>query len=246
MNNFFEKREIKKLRNVAGGETYTIVYLKLMLLSLGEQGNIFFEETESDVFEQIAIEINERYEDVKMTLLFLEKNNLCKINDTQDISLQEVPTLIGSETQSTIRSRKSRALQSNTTATQLQHTSNVEIDIEKDIEKELKLDTKKEKEIKRFSKPSIKDIQAYCDERGNGIDSEAFWNHYESKGWVIGKSPMKSWQSAIITWEKKKKEDSKNKYKTNGYSKKINQDQRDELLTMMNDKTQKMFGNKGD
>ena len=102
------------------------------------------------------------------------------------------------------------------------------------------------KTLKTFQKPTIPEIQAYCDERGNGIDSESFWNHYESKGWVIGKSPMKSWQSAIITWEKKKKEDSKNKYKTNGNSKRINQDQRDELLTMMNDKTQKMFGNKGD
>ena len=240
MNNFFEKREIKKLRNVAGGETYTIVYLKLMLLSLGEQGNIFFEETESDIYEQIALEINERYEDVKMTLMFLQKNNLCNINDTQDISLQEVPTLIGSETQSTIRSRKSRALQCNTTATQLQHTSNGEIDIEKELD--LELDTKKEKDIKRFVKPSIEEIQAYCDERNNEIDGEEFWNFYESKGWKIGKSPMKSWKSAIVTWEKSsnKKEVEKKSYKKNPNQ--VSKDQRDELLELMNSKTTKMFG----
>ncbi len=201
MNNFFDKREIKKLRNVAGGETYTIIYLKLMLLSLGEQGNIFYEETENDIFEQIALEINEKYDDVKITLMFLQKNNLCNINSTQDISLQEVPLLIGSETQSTIRSRKSRALQSNTNATRLQHDCN--IDIEKELELDIEID--KDKEInkeKRFVKPSIEEVVAYCKEQKNGIDGEAFWYFYESKGWKIGKNPMKKWKMAIATWEK--------------------------------------------
>lgn len=64
-----------------------------------------------------------------------------------------------------------------------------------------------EKEVKKFKKPTIEEITAYCQQRANGIDAESFWNHYEAKGWKIGKSPMKNWKAAVITWEKRNKKD---------------------------------------
>ena len=66
-------------------------------------------------------------------------------------------------------------------------------------------DTKPQIEVKektRFQKPSIEDIQEYCIERKNNIEPESFFNYYESKGWKVGRSPMKSWKASIITWEK--------------------------------------------
>ena len=56
-------------------------------------------------------------------------------------------------------------------------------------------------------KPTVEEIADYCRERGNGIDAEYFFDHYESKGWLVGKCPMKNWQAAVRTWEK-----NKNKY----------------------------------
>lgn len=56
---------------------------------------------------------------------------------------------------------------------------------------------------KIFTRPTIDEISTYCIERKNGIDANTFFDHYESKGWVIGKSPMKSWQAAVRTWEKR-------------------------------------------
>lgn len=70
------------------------------------------------------------------------------------------------------------------------------------INKDLKKNRKKNTTPKKFSKPTIEEIEEYCNERKNGIDPEYFFNYYESKGWVIGKSPMKSWKSSVITWEK--------------------------------------------
>jgi hypothetical protein len=61
---------------------------------------------------------------------------------------------------------------------------------------------------KKFIKPSIPDIQNYCLQRSNNIDPEQFYNFYEAKGWLIGKSPMKSWQAAIRTWENREREKS--------------------------------------
>ena len=55
---------------------------------------------------------------------------------------------------------------------------------------------------KRFKKPTVEEIQAYCDERNNGIDAERFYDYYESKGWKVGKAPMKDWKASIRTWER--------------------------------------------
>lgn len=57
--------------------------------------------------------------------------------------------------------------------------------------------------IRRFSKPTVAQVQAYCRERGNGVDAQHFVDFYESKGWLVGKSPMKDWKAAVRTWEQK-------------------------------------------
>lgn len=58
----------------------------------------------------------------------------------------------------------------------------------------------------RFQKPSLDDIRAYCISRGNNVDPEQFLNFYESKGWMVGKTPMRDWRAAVRTWEKREKE----------------------------------------
>lgn len=58
------------------------------------------------------------------------------------------------------------------------------------------------KDSKRFVKPSIAEVADYCRERGNAVDPERFWNFYESKGWMVGKSKMKDWKACVRTWEK--------------------------------------------
>ena len=54
----------------------------------------------------------------------------------------------------------------------------------------------------RFTPPSLDDVKAYCEERGNNVDPERFVDFYESKGWMIGKNKMKDWKAAVRTWEK--------------------------------------------
>ena len=54
----------------------------------------------------------------------------------------------------------------------------------------------------RFVKPTVEEVAAYIKAKGYTFDAEQFWNYYESKGWLVGKAPMKSWQSACVTWHK--------------------------------------------
>ena len=58
----------------------------------------------------------------------------------------------------------------------------------------------------KFKKPTIEEIRKYCQESRLDVDAEQFFLFYESKGWVIGKSPMKSWKAAVCTWSRRQKE----------------------------------------
>ena len=61
----------------------------------------------------------------------------------------------------------------------------------------------KSKGAPRFTPPTIDEVKAYCIERNNSIDPEAFIDFYESVGWKIGNKPMKDWRAAVRTWEKR-------------------------------------------
>lgn len=56
--------------------------------------------------------------------------------------------------------------------------------------------------VTRFVKPKVEEIDSYCKERKNNVDAQQFFDYYESKGWKVGKSPMKDWKSAVRTWER--------------------------------------------
>lgn len=61
---------------------------------------------------------------------------------------------------------------------------------------------------KRFVPPQLEEVAAYCRERNNGIDPEAFVDHYETNGWRQGKGagrPIKDWKACVRTWENKRK-----------------------------------------
>lgn len=76
-----------------------------------------------------------------------------------------------------------------------------------DEQKEVdKTQDKKEKKPIKPSKiipPSVEQVRAYCIERKNGIDPEAFCDFYTARDWMSGKTKIKDWQAAVRTWEKK-------------------------------------------
>lgn len=54
----------------------------------------------------------------------------------------------------------------------------------------------------RFCKPTVDEIRAYCAERSNNVDAQRFFDFYESKGWLVGRTPMKDWKACVRTWER--------------------------------------------
>ena len=145
-DNFFNQKEVKKLRRIAGGDTYTIIYLKMQLLSIKKDGIIEFEGTEKDLAEQLSYEIDENLDNIQVTLSFLKANNLIEEISENNFLLTKVPDCIGKEGASAERVRRHRErkallekekeqkmLQCNGEVTD----SNTEIEIEKEVEKEI-------------------------------------------------------------------------------------------------------------
>ena len=141
---WFSDKRIKKLRSIAGGDTHTIIYLKMMLLSLKDEGKLYFEGVEDNFASEIALALDEDAENVKLTLAFLQRHGLIEIGDDDEYQLTEVPTIIGSETASAMRVREhrerkkeNRLLQCNTTETGCNNLKQIcSVERDKEIEKE--------------------------------------------------------------------------------------------------------------
>ena len=147
---FFKSKEMKLLRRLPGGEEHTIIYLKLMLASLQDNGNIYFEGLADSLAEEMALIIDEDAESVRMTMMFLEQKKLLTTSDNFAYKLEQVPEMIGSETASARRVRKHRvkqkALQCNTDVTKCNGEIEKDINIDKDINIELEVRVEKENE----------------------------------------------------------------------------------------------------
>jgi len=121
MKDFFQQAKIKKLRRIAGGDTYVVIYLKMMLLSINSDGVIVFESVEATLEEELALVLDEEVDNVKVLIAFLVSNNLIEQKSESDFFMVEVSSLIGSETAAAERVRKHREkkkmLHCNTTVT---------------------------------------------------------------------------------------------------------------------------------
>ena len=206
---FFKSLRIKKLRRLAGGDTYTIIYLKLQLLSLTTDGFLKYKHIFESFAEELAEEIDESVENIQVTLNYLMQDGVnLMLQDGDTYFLPYAADNIGSEGASAQRVRdfrarqdEQKALHCNASVTDVKRLCNVEkeIDIEIDKEKE-----KVKKESRNFVPPTLSEVKAYCQERNNGINPNSFIDFYESKGWMVGKTKMKDWRAAIRTWEQRR------------------------------------------
>ena len=150
---FFSSRDVKKLRKIAGGDTYTVIYLKLLLLSLKDEGYLYYEGVEPTFAEEMALAIDEDEENVEVTLNYLEQRGLLERKTLDEYILTACAEMTGSETSVARRVRKTRekkALlekekcynvtlecknETNCNTDETNCNTEIDIDKEKDIEK---------------------------------------------------------------------------------------------------------------
>lgn len=102
---FFSSKRIKRLRNLAGGDTYTIIYLKMQLKALKDDGKLYFDGIMENFAEELALDIDENPDDVSMVISYLASVGLLETDDDFVYKLTYMDNIIGSETAHTQRQR---------------------------------------------------------------------------------------------------------------------------------------------
>ena len=180
---------------------YTNYIEKLQVLNDTQLGTLFraiLEYEYSELKEMPDIQD----EAVKVAFYFIKSdldNNYQKYLDTCNKRKENLKKANASK-----ESANATQMQSECTPNAVQMGGDNENDNENDNDNNIKKENTKEK-APRFSPPSLEEVRAYCQERGNVIDPEQFVNFYESKGWKIGKEKMKDWKACVRTWEKRNK-----------------------------------------
>lgn len=105
---FFQKKEIKRLRRVAGGDTYAVIYLKMLLRSIADGGKLYFDGYEETFVSELALDIDEDEQNVQITVNYLLKNGLLLECEADEYYLPEANNNTGSETAAASRMRKLR------------------------------------------------------------------------------------------------------------------------------------------
>ena len=159
---FLRQKNIKKLRKMPGGSDYVLIYLGMQLLSLENEGKLYFEGTEENFAEQMALELDENIDAVRMTIMFLEKHNLIEFGEEQDeYILPEVIGSIGSETATAERMRKMRerkkSLGCNNVTPQLHYVTDSYTEREKERDEAKETDREREKENSVTHSQTIKE-----------------------------------------------------------------------------------------
>ena len=141
---FFQRKEIKRLRKIAGGDTYTIIYLKMLLRSIMSEGKLYFDGLEDDFAAEVALDLDESEENVQITITYLLNSGLLEMRSDDEYYLPDTKNSTGCETAVAARVRrhreKQKALQCNTDVTEVKHLCNGEIEKEIDKEKELDIE----------------------------------------------------------------------------------------------------------
>ncbi|CNE39533.1 DnaD domain protein [Streptococcus agalactiae] len=148
---FFENIFIKRLKKMAGGDTMTVLYIRLMLESLETDCILYYEGYFDNLVEELAIKLEVSEDDINMTLAYFTKCGLIQIDGSGNAQMPQAKAMLESETNWAKYKRETRKI--GQIPTDVQPMSNqcpteIEIDIEKkkdiNIDKELELEQDKE------------------------------------------------------------------------------------------------------
>lgn len=212
---FFKRHDIMVVEAMPNGKDYVLFYLKLLCESANHEGNLRFSDEIPYNEQMLSAITNTNVDIVRTAIKIFTQLGMMSVLDDGTIFMREVSRMIGSESESAERVRQHRArqealeqaetLQCNAAVTPV--TDNVtkreEIEIES---KERKSPTGTKERKSAFVPPTVDQVRAYCSEKGYNVDAETFVAFYSSKGWMVGRSPMKDWRMACVTWSKPRRD----------------------------------------
>ena len=210
---FFKRHDIHIINGMEFGREIVLFYIKLMVESVDHEGELRFSEDIPYTSTTLAGLTDTPENIAELSISVLESFGLLEIDEDGTIRLPKVIKMIDSAADNDNANRqrrfreaqKTQALQNVTecvtknnasvTESVTNHNESIEI-------RDKSLDIERNSKERKFKKPTLEEIDSYCQERKNSIDAQKFFDYYESKGWLVGKSPMKDWKAAVRNWER--------------------------------------------
>ena len=226
--NFFDDERIDWLCEQKNGYAYVVLYLKLCLKTANNNGILTRKIGDMIIsynVDKIAEITHINVDIVRVALELYKRIGLVyEVDENCNfMRLPEVPGMVGYTTQSAIEKAKQRERKKQREPGQLPDKcpdkcpDNVpqELRVNSLELRDNNLELEKEKKRKRFTPPTVEEVRAYCQERNNGIDPEAFVDYYTARGWKYGQGkPVADWKAAVRTWERRESKPKKSSLPT--------------------------------
>lgn len=219
---FFESDTMRLLESMENGYLYSNILLKLYLKSLKNNGSLLFNELIPYNVKMLATLTGHNPDIVEKALAIFKELALIEILDNGVIFMLDIQKYIGSissegERKAQYRERikqerESLKVSGGTMLGQcpdiisISNYNSVSNSVRDNAHARAEESGQAASDVpkrKRFVKPSVEDIKAYCAEAAICIDAQRFWDFYESKGWKVGSSPMKDWKAAVRNWARR-------------------------------------------
>lgn len=217
VTDLFDNRKIKQIEVLPEGDAIIVIWMKLLCLAgnINDSGYVYFTNEIPYTDQMLSTQFNRPLTTIQLALKTFEQFGMIEIiDDMLRISnwekYQSVDKMAEIREYNRLAKQRSREKQKllndvNDMSMTSQPCQGTDIDIEEDIDIDTNNNIKGKTKRKRFVKPTVEDIRAYCVERNNNVNPERFYNYYESNGWMVGKNKMKNWKAAVLTWEDNQK-----------------------------------------
>lgn len=207
----FDNRKIKAIRTLPEGDSIVVIWLQLLCLAgrVNDCGSVYITKEMPYTEQILANECGVPVSTIQLALKTFQSMGMVEIvediiyiSNWEKYQAIEKMELIRQQN----RDRQKKWYETHKKLPNVMLTDNLtqpnatDIDIDIDI---------RDKNNKRFIKPSVKDIADYCNNNNYNIDAERFYDYYESKGWKVGKAPMKDWKAAVRMWSRNNKQENK-------------------------------------
>lgn len=209
----FDDEKIKLIEAMPDGDSIIVCWFKLLCLA-GRQNNygvLMLNDRIAYTDEMLATVFRRPLQTVRLALATFEEFGMIEIingaitipNWGKHQNIEGIDK-VRDQTRERVaryRERQKLLIGSNVTGNATVTESNG-TDIEEDKEEERRNNNVVIGQQRKFTPPTVEEVQAYCDDRKNGIDAQHFIDYYTANGWKVGRNSMKDWKAAVRTWER--------------------------------------------
>lgn len=223
----FDNRKIKHLRKLPEGNNIVLIWVMLLTMAgrCNAGGMIFLTENIPYTTKMLADELDFEENTIRLALQVFEELHMVttvseylQIPGWEEYQNAEGLERIREQTRERVAKHRERKKLLGCNATgnvTVTHGNATEEDKDIDIDISTSLrsvdiggdapaepEPKAKKPAVRFVPPTLEEVAAYVAERHSRVDPQEFIDFYASKGWMVGKSPMKDWRAACRNAEK--------------------------------------------